>query len=96
MGPGVDNPACNEYNIFNENDVNCAPVILKKLNRRLKAIKKYLDDHPGDKKSPLTAVMHAYARQKADLEKMCAHARVRIDFEESKHGSDSEEEEDFD
>jgi len=95
-GPGIDIPASNQYNIFRAEDVNCAPVILRKLNRRLRAISKYLEKHPKDKKSPLMSQMFAYARQRKTIIEMCEYARVDISQAEEKKEGDSSDDDDDD
>jgi len=102
-------PAPTDYNVFREEDPRCGPVIIKKLNRRMEAIRHFLNNpkFPDSrsasgkpKPNPLRNLMYAYYKQKKQVEEMMRASNLRIDdLEEEKKkekdDSDEEEEEDF-
>jgi hypothetical protein len=94
-----NNPGPQQYNVFRAEDPRCGPVIVAKLNRRMRAIKGYIEAAPEEKKEslkPLLLKFVSYARQKKQVEEVMRWSGLRIDDldkkEEGKHGSDSEDE----
>jgi hypothetical protein len=89
------NPGPTKYTVFRSEDPRCGPVILRKLDRRLKAIGSYLDGHPSDKRSPLTPLLYAYARQRREVLEMMEHSNLKWE-EEKGEGKDGDSDEDDD
>ena len=92
------NPGPTKYTVFRAEDPRCGPVILKKLDRRLRAIGSYLDGHPSDKRSPLTPLLYAYARQRREFLEMMEHSNLKWEEEkgEGKDGDGDSDEDDAD
>jgi len=108
------NPGPTKYNAFRAEDPRCGPVVIRKLDRRIKAIRGYLDgnvDQKGgrfpetttvlsqrerDKRSPLTPLLYAYARQRRDVIEMMEHCNLKWEEEKGGEGKDDDDDEDDD